>query len=160
MILSVPTVRITPAGLSRRKRNIAISLSPRAVSLSSKDVISVILLFISILSFLYLYQLPGCGMYAYSFFYQLPGCGTYTYSFFYQLPGCGMYAYSFFYQLLGCGMYAYRFIASALIGMVCSQTFPGPVTTVLNRPSPPRITLVKPFIDWISMLHVASIAAT
>ena len=36
--------------------------------------------------------------------------------------------------------------AKALMGMVWSVMCPGPVTTVLNNPSPPKIIFLTPFI--------------
>ena len=50
--------------------------------------------------------------------------------------------------------------AKPVSGMVWSTTWPGPVTTVLNRPSPPRRTFLKPFTAWTSIRQVASIMAT
>ena len=45
------------------------------------------------------------------------------------------------------------------IGMVCTVTTPGPVTTVLKRSSPPNSAFFTPLIDWISMLTDCSIMA-
>ena len=50
-------------------------------------------------------------------------------------------------------------LAKLVTGMVCSSTRPGPVTTVLKRPSPPITTFLIPLICWISMVTVASIIA-
>ena len=49
--------------------------------------------------------------------------------------------------------------ATALIGMVCRMTCPGPLTTVLKMPSPPKSIFFTPGTETISMPQEASIAA-
>ena len=45
------------------------------------------------------------------------------------------------------------------MGMVWRTMRPGPVTTVWNTPSPPKIMFLTPFTAWMSREQVASIMA-
>ena len=49
--------------------------------------------------------------------------------------------------------------ARLLIGMVCTHTRPGPVTTVLKIPSPPKSIFLTPGTFSMLMLQVALMAA-
>ena len=44
-------------------------------------------------------------------------------------------------------------------GIVCRMILPGPVTTVLNRPSPPKSIFFTPLTLWMSRLQLSSIMA-
>ena len=62
-------------------------------------------------------------------------------------------------QSLEEGIYGRRAPATLMMGMVCNTILPGPLTTVLNRPSPPKRTFLMPGTVTTSMVQVASIAA-
>ena len=49
--------------------------------------------------------------------------------------------------------------AIAEIGMDWIQILPGPVTTVLKKPSPPKNLFLRPGTLWISMVQVGVMAA-
>ena len=50
--------------------------------------------------------------------------------------------------------------ATLEMGMVCSQILPGPVRTVLKKPSPPSSLFFRPLTCWMSMDTVDSKPST
>ena len=55
--------------------------------------------------------------------------------------------------------YGARLPATAVTGMVCKMMLPGPVTRVLNSPSPPKSTFFTPGTVTTSIVQVSLIAA-
>ena len=50
--------------------------------------------------------------------------------------------------------------ATPEMGMVWSQILPGPVRTVLKKPSPPKNLFFRPLTYWMSMATVRSKPST